>query len=71
MSSGRFAQESEARANLFGKELRLFPGRKVPARDLDLVTCFDLLHDGGAREIFKGSRERAHRENGNHVGEME
>src|SRR5439155_14805678 len=27
----RLAQGSEARANLFCKELRLFPGRKVPA----------------------------------------
>ena len=30
-SSDRFAQWSEARANLFCKELRLFPGRIVPA----------------------------------------
>ena len=29
--SDRFAQWSEPRANLFRKELRLFPGREVPA----------------------------------------
>src|SRR3984957_3490550 len=51
--SGRFAERSEARAKFFGKELRLFPGRKVPALG-ELVEVNEL----GVRPLRPAPRSR-------------